>query len=130
MDPMTDSQFDVQPEPQAMNAEDNVYADTESVAEYDSNTPESMEALPALDAQPIRTRIDELTESIEQYLDAPSNYVYRGEALLEEGQDEWAVQDFTVALQLAKAQALVANWGYIYQVLYERAQEGLRRAQA
>ena len=89
-----------------------------------------LESLPALEVLPAPTLIEQLTESIERYPDAPSNYVYRGEALLDEGHIEQAAQDFTVALQLAKAQALVANWGYIYQVLYERAHEGLRRAQA
>ena len=91
---------------------------------------ELLEVLPTLEMQPVPSRIDILSESIERYPEAPSNYVIRGEALLDEGQNEWAAHDFTAALQLAEAQAQAANWGYIYQALYDRAQEGLRRARA
>src|SRR5450432_1604480 len=99
-------------------------------AEPSFESVELLEALPTLEVLSVPTRIDMLSESIERYPEAPSNYVIRGEALLDEGQNEWAAHDFTTALQLAEAQARTANWGYIYQALYDRAQEGLRSAQA
>lgn len=73
------------------------------------------------------TRLEELTAAIERYPDAPSNYVYRGELLLEEGYFEGAAADFEKALGIADSLAESANWGYIYRGLADRAREGLRR---
>ena len=76
-----------------------------------------------------RSMLDELTEAIEHYPDAPANYVLRGELLLDEGQPALAAQDFQRALELADPLAESANWGYINEALADRAREGLRHCQ-
>jgi len=108
----------------------DIEANVENRNADDSGSNDVLKSFPTLEQQPDQTRIEALTEAIEHYPDAASNYVYRGEALLDEGQTEWAARDFTTALQLANVQAQAANWEYIYQALYDRAREGLRRAQA
>jgi tetratricopeptide (TPR) repeat protein len=75
----------------------------------------------------VPTRFEELTEAIARYPDAPANYVYRGELLLEEGHHAEAAADFAKALEVADLLAESANWGYIYRGLADRAREGLRR---
>jgi tetratricopeptide (TPR) repeat protein len=76
------------------------------------------------------SRVELLTAAIEHNPDAPSNYVFRGEILLDGGDYDLAAEDFRKALQLAEDQAETANWGYIYRALADRAREGLRRAGA
>jgi len=96
---------------------------------------EQLEPLPA--ESPVISRsgesapslLDELTEAIERYPDAPANYVLRGELLLDEGQPALAAQDFQRALELADPLAESANWGYINGALADRAREGLRHCQ-
>lgn len=68
-----------------------------------------------------------LTEAIARYPNAPSNYVLRGELLLEVGEHGAAAQDFEAALALAEKNAESADWGYITMALMERARSGLRR---
>jgi len=76
----------------------------------------------------IISRVDVLTEAIERYPDSPVNYVLRGEALLEGGDNDLAADDFVKALALAEPRAETANWGYISRALADRARDGLRRA--
>ncbi len=58
--------------------------------------------------------------------DNPINYVLRGEALLDYGDQVAAAEDFQRGLHLISA-AGETDWGYIHSILAERAQEGLRR---
>ncbi|MCC7445835.1 MAG: hypothetical protein IT324_00390 [Anaerolineae bacterium] len=76
----------------------------------------------------IISRVDVLTAAIERYPDSPVNYVLRGEALLEGGDNDLAAEDFVKALELAEPRAETANWGYISRALADRARDGLRRA--
>ena len=89
---------------------------------------EVVEQLPTVVAA-APSRIDVLTEAIEQAPSAPVNYVLRGELLLD-GQDyDLAAADFEKVLKLADSLAESANWGYIYRALIDRAQQGLRQCQ-
>jgi hypothetical protein len=75
----------------------------------------------------ILSRVDVLTQAIEEHPDAPVNYVLRGEALMDGGDQDLAAEDFQKALELAEAHAETANWGYLYRAVADRAREGLRR---
>ena len=77
-------------------------------------------------AAPVPSRIEALTAAIELHPDAPVNYVFRGEALLENRFYQEAAADFGRGLELADSLAESANWGYIYRALADRAREGLR----
>ncbi|CAG0975054.1 hypothetical protein ANRL4_01513 [Anaerolineae bacterium] len=78
----------------------------------------------------LQARVILLTEAIEKYPDAPANYVLRGEALIEAGDDQAAVDDFRNALKIIKGAVESQNWGYIYPMLAERARAGLRHLQS
>ena len=78
-------------------------------------------------AAPIPSRIEALTAAIALHPEAPVNYVFRGEALLENNFNEEAAADFEKGLELADSLAESANWGYIYRALADRAREGLRQ---
>lgn len=78
-------------------------------------------------------RVNNLTErilmlglAISAAPDNPINYVLRGEALLDYGDQVAAAEDFQRGLHLISA-AGEMDWGYIHSILAERAQEGLRR---
>jgi tetratricopeptide (TPR) repeat protein len=80
------------------------------------------------DDQPVyQSRIEKLTAVIAKNPITAANYVYRGEAYLDEGDFFHAEADFRQAVTLATAQAQTSNWGYIYSALIDRAHEGLRR---
>jgi hypothetical protein len=72
-------------------------------------------------------RLQRLTRTIELYPDTPSNYVLRGELLIDAGYNDKAADDFQKAIELSEAQAESADWGYIHRALIDRAIEGLKR---
>jgi Tfp pilus assembly protein PilF len=74
-------------------------------------------------------RLQALDDAIALYPDTPSNYVVRGELYLEVKQVDLAVLDFRRALDLASRQVETNDWGFIAQVMQDRAQHGLDRAQ-
>ena len=76
---------------------------------------------------PVPSRVEALTAAIELHPEAPVNYVFRGEALLENSYYAEAAADFEKGLELADSLAESANWGYIYRALADRAREGLRQ---
>ncbi len=78
-------------------------------------------------AAPVPSRVEALTAAIELHPDAPVNYVFRAEALLENYYYAEAAADFEKGLELADSLAESANWGYIYRALADRAREGLRQ---
>ena len=84
--------------------------------------PQTQEAV----ASPEQILLEELTDAIERYPEAPANYVLRGELYLAEGRRDLAAEDFRRALSLADPLAQSANWGYINEALADRAREGLR----
>ena len=95
----------------------------EQLAGMPDNLPEvSAEALP-----PMLNRLETLNGAIENYPEAPANYVIRGELLLEAEDYALAAQDFETALSLAQPLAESSNWGYINQALIDRARQGLRQ---
>ncbi len=71
-------------------------------------------------------RILALETAISAAPDNPINYVLRGEALLDYGDQAAAAEDFQRGLHLISA-AGETDWGYIHSILAERALEGLRR---
>ena len=75
-------------------------------------------------------RLHALDEAIHQYPDAPSNYVQRGELYLEMRRYDEAAADFALALALSSAQVEQSDWGVVAQMLQDRAQRGLKKAQA
>jgi len=108
------------------------YTSEDDISEFISGEDTGEQELPPLPDSnyvdtPIPIRIEALTTAIELHPDAPVNYVFRGEALLDEGYYAEAAADFERALALGDSLAESANWGYIYRGLADRAREGLRR---
>lgn len=74
-------------------------------------------------------RWSDLSRMIAEQPEAASNYVLRGELLLEAGDYGAAVEDFRRGLELAAQQVESANWGLVAQALQDRALAGLERAE-
>ncbi|MBZ0292516.1 MAG: hypothetical protein K8L99_08095, partial [Anaerolineae bacterium] len=73
-------------------------------------------------------RLLELEQAIEEFPDAPANYVLRGEMYLVQGENALAVMDFEQGLALAAEQFAREDWGLISQVVRDRALKGLEKA--
>lgn len=73
-------------------------------------------------------RLLDLEWAIEEFPDAPANYVLRGEVYLEANEYALAVMDFEQGLALAAEQFANADWGLVAQVLQDRALNGLEKA--
>jgi hypothetical protein len=77
----------------------------------------------------IEQRLRSLSLAIEKHPETPANYVLRGELYLDVGENELAAADFQRALELAEAQFEASDWGGIAQVMRDRAEAGLEKAQ-
>ncbi len=77
----------------------------------------------------IEQRLRSLSLAIEKYPETPANFVLRGELYLDVKEYELAAADFQRALELAAAQFEASDWGGIAQVMRDRAEVGLERAQ-
>jgi len=73
------------------------------------------------------SRIDALTRKIEQYPNAPVNYVLRGEVYSDLGDDALAASDFRRAVALGEQHSETLDWGYVNAAFIDRAIDGLRR---
>jgi tetratricopeptide (TPR) repeat protein len=74
-------------------------------------------------------RLAVLNDAIDLYPEAAMNYVLRGELLLKSGRIEQSIRDLERALALAQRAFETNNWGVVAQVVQDRAQRGLERAQ-
>ena len=72
----------------------------------------------------------ELDTAIAAAPENPVNYLLRGEYFLTNENPDAAEADFRMALDLANQQVEHANWGFVAQVVADRAQVGLKKAQA
>jgi tetratricopeptide (TPR) repeat protein len=107
-----------------------LYEESLEAAQTQYSPEPELEELPddsAIIPAAVPSRIEALTAAIELHPDAPVNYVFRGEALLENNYYAEAAADFERGLELADSLAESANWGYIYRALADRAREGLRQ---
>ena len=77
-----------------------------------------------ISAGDLTARVAQLDRAVEQYPDAPVNYVLRAEYLYDMGAYESALADFEQALTLASAQFEHDNWGLISQAMQDRALRG------
>ena len=73
-------------------------------------------------------RLEELNQALVHHPETPANYVLRGELYLEMGEAERAADDFSRALGIASAQVETDDWGFISQVMQDRAEIGLANA--
>jgi tetratricopeptide (TPR) repeat protein len=73
-------------------------------------------------------RLEELNQALTLYPETPATYVLRGELYLEMGEAELAADDFGRALGIASAQVETDDWGFISQVMQDRAEIGLANA--
>ncbi|MCB9450726.1 MAG: hypothetical protein H6672_04770 [Anaerolineaceae bacterium] len=71
----------------------------------------------------------ELDAAIAAEPENPVNYMLRGEYHLTNENPDAAEADFRLALDLASQQVEHANWGFVAQVVADRAQVGLKQAQ-
>jgi hypothetical protein len=88
-----------------------------------TDTPEPEAPAPAI----VATRVEMFSMYIAEFPDLPVNYLLRGEAYYDDGEEEDAIADFQKALTLAQTRVDTEDWGYIYQSYIDRAREGLRR---
>jgi tetratricopeptide (TPR) repeat protein len=72
-------------------------------------------------------QVTSLTRAIEQYPDAPANYVLRGELYQQAGMIEQAEADFEAAIRLADADYDAYQWGVLSQALRDRALNRLHK---
>jgi hypothetical protein len=72
-------------------------------------------------------RLAALNRKIEQYPDAPANYVLRGELYLTLRNVDHARYDFETAIHLAESLDPDLDWGYINSAFLDRAYENLRQ---
>jgi tetratricopeptide (TPR) repeat protein len=72
-----------------------------------------------------RQRLANLNKAIQQYPEAPSNYLLRGEVYLEAGHYHEAIEDFYRALELAEAEYQGSAWGILSASVRDRAIDGL-----
>ncbi len=70
-------------------------------------------------------RLGDLDESIALHPDVAANYVLRGELRLESGDFAGAQEDFQQGLLLAETQFEQDSWGFVDQLLQDRAKRGL-----
>jgi tetratricopeptide (TPR) repeat protein len=73
-------------------------------------------------------RLEDLFTAIAANPDSFTNYVLRGELYLQMGEIELAISDFETAQKLASEHLAVDNWGFIAQVMQDRALVGLAQA--
>lgn len=76
----------------------------------------------------VEQRLTELNRTIQEYPEAVSAYVLRGEIYLEAGFYDLALADFTRALTLAEQQYKTSDWGVVVQAMQDRARDGLNAA--
>jgi tetratricopeptide (TPR) repeat protein len=93
-----------------------------AVASEAEQTKSPVHAVPSISSG----RIETLSRAIEQHPDSPANYVLRGDAYLELGKREEAVEDYLAALQLAEGRQ--TDWEYLNRSFMDRARQGLRRS--
>src|SRR5579859_3823927 len=85
-----------QPESMDQSMEQPNAGDSESIQPQ-----EQLDQLPETPTgQPALPLLDELSDAIARYPDAPANYVLRGEYFLAEGRNDLAAEDFRTALRL------------------------------
>ncbi|MCE7945828.1 MAG: hypothetical protein DYG88_00190 [Chloroflexi bacterium CFX4] len=99
---------------------------TDVALEDEAEKPKKRSWWQAARANNLTERILALELAISAAPDNPINYVLRGEALLDYGDQVAAAEDFQRGLHLISA-AGETDWGYIHSILAERALEGLRR---
>lgn len=73
-------------------------------------------------------RLAELNDAVALHPDNPTNYMLRGETYLEINKPEFALADFEKAFELASGHLEQTNWGFVMQVVQDRAQRGLLKA--
>jgi tetratricopeptide (TPR) repeat protein len=78
--------------------------------------------------QSFSPRLRHLNRAIEQNPDAAVNFVLRGEYWLALGVYTNAIQDFEDAIVLARQEWTFSEWGYLFQAMIDRAEQGLRLA--
>jgi hypothetical protein len=103
-----------------------VPTDSDADTDAEAEKPKKRGWWQAARANNLTERILALEIAISAAPDNPINYVLRGEALLDYGDQAAAAEDFQRGLHLISA-AGETDWGYIHSILAERAQEGLRR---
>ena len=86
-----------------------------------------MNLLPSAEKQ--RRQLEELNTAIALHPDVAANYVLRGELHLKNDEPEQALEDFQQALELASYQLERDNWGFLDQVMQDRALHGIEQAQ-
>jgi len=86
-----------------------------------------MNLLPSAEKQ--RRQLEELNTAIALHPDVAANYVLRGELHLKNNAPEQALEDFQQALELASYQLDRDNWGFLDQVMQDRALYGIKQAQ-
>lgn len=72
-----------------------------------------------------KQRLAHLNKAIDQYPDAPSNYLLRGELYLEARHYHDATEDFYKALELAADEYVDSSWGILSASVRDRAMDGL-----
>ncbi len=77
-----------------------------------------------------RSRMTLLNRAIDGNPQAAINYVLRGELWLKNEQPEAAIADFQAGIALAEAELENSDWDYLQQTIIDRAQQGLKMAQA
>lgn len=70
-------------------------------------------------------RLANLDAAVQQFPEAASNYLLRGEFLLEQGRYEAAAADFEQAIEQAQAEYEGRRWGVVAQSVRDRALEKL-----
>lgn len=73
-------------------------------------------------------RLAELNDAVALHPDDPTNYMLRGEAYLEINKPEFALADFEKAFETASGRLEQTHWGFVMQVVQDRAQRGLLKA--
>jgi hypothetical protein len=79
--------------------------------------------------RPLDERLAELNQTIAEHPNAAINYVLRGELYLNKGEITLAQADFRWAFTLADAAFEASDWGFVAQVVRDRALDGLREAE-
>ncbi len=72
----------------------------------------------------------ELDSAIERYPESASNFVLRGELLLKRGQANEARADFLRAYEIATQNVADSHFGFVAQMMQDRALDGLNRTEA
>ena len=77
----------------------------------------------------VTTRLNNLTQSIEDAPESAVNYILRADLYMELREYALAQADFQRAVELADTQFELADWGVLDQVMRDRALAGLDKAQ-